>query len=714
MKPLLTVDVAGHPDVVVARQRARQVAQVLGFDDQDQTRIATSVSELARNASGYAGGGRVEFALVQDNGRPAQLHIRISDRGPGIADLAAVLEGRYRSPTGMGMGIIGSRRLMDEFAIESAPGQGTTVTMGKYLPRRAPAPDPAVVAGQLAAVRPDPVAESQQQNRELLRTLDELRAQKEELAAANDELEATNRGVVALYAELDERADYLQRANEIKTKFLSNMTHEFRTPVNSIVSLARLLLDRLDGELTVEQEKQVRFILRSAQDLHELVNDLLDLAKVEAGKMRIRPTEFDIGDLFTSLRGMLRPLLASNTSINLIFEDPVGLPRMHTDESKVSQVLRNFISNAIKYTERGEVRVSAALATGNTVVFSVADTGIGIAVEDQDKIFEEFTQVDGPQQRKVRGTGLGLPLARRLAGLLGGSVRLTSEPGVGSTFQALIPARFDGPAEASIVPEVSRQLDPARTPVLVIEDNREALFVYDKFLRGPGYQVLPARTIQEAEEWLAAVRPEAIILDILLETETTWNFLTELRQRPATRDLPILVVSMVENESRARALGADAYHPKPVSRDWLLGMLAKSRAERAQDVLLIIDDDEVSRYILRGLLAQSRYRIVEATGGEDGLQLARNLAPAVVFTDLVMPGLSGFGVLEAFRDDPVLHDIPVVVHTARRLDDEERSRLRGAVAIVPKDNPTREAAMQAVRSALALAEAARPNKMEAR
>ena len=273
-----------------------------------------------------------------------------------------------------------------------------------------------------------------------MRTLDELRQRQEELTRLNRELEDTNRGVVALYAELDERADHLRRADEVKTRFLSNMTHEFRTPLNSILALTRLLLDHVDGELSPEQERQVYFIRKSAENLSELVNDLLDLAKVEAGKIVVRPAEFEVRNLFGALRGMLRPLLL-NTSVNLVFDEPEGIPPLNTDEGKVSQILRNFISNALKFTEQGEVRVSAKLSPdGRSVVFSVTDTGIGIAPEHQDIIFQEFTQLENAVQRKVRGTGLGLPLSKKLAELLGGSVSVASELGLGSTFSATHPA----------------------------------------------------------------------------------------------------------------------------------------------------------------------------------------------------------------------------------------------------------------------------------
>jgi len=339
-------------DIVLARQKARQIAARLGFEGQDQSRISTAVSEIARNAYTYGHGGAVEYTL-EGRTAPQVLTVRVIDHGPGIPDLAAILEGRYRSESGMGLGIVGARRLMDQFEIQSTPTSGTRVVMRKLLPRGRPvidAPEIAQIAGTLAADEPrDAMEEVQRQNQELLRALAELTRRQEELSILNRELEDTNRGVVALYAELDEKADHLRRADEIKTRFISNMTHEFRTPVNSIQALTGLLLDRTDGELTAEQERQVSFIRKSADALSELVNDLLDLARVEAGKTEVRPTAFRVPVLFGTLRGMLRPLLL-NESVKLVFDDDADLPELHTDESKVSQILRNFVSNALKFT----------------------------------------------------------------------------------------------------------------------------------------------------------------------------------------------------------------------------------------------------------------------------------------------------------------------------------------------------------------------------
>jgi signal transduction histidine kinase len=501
-KALLTIAIRHEQDVVIARQRAREIARVVGFDGQDQTRIATAVSEIVRNAFRYAKGGKVEFAL-EGSSTPQLLLIRVRDQGPGIPDLAHVMSGQYHSTTGMGVGILGAHRLMDQVQIDSKPGVGTDVLLTKILPARAPLINQAQftrITSQLStSVSGDPLGELQEQNRELVRALGELRERQEELLNLNRELEDTNRGVVALYAELDEKADHLRRADEMKSRFLSNMSHEFRTPLNSIRALSRLLLDRIDGDLSAEQAKQVGFISKASEDLTALVDDLLDLAKIEAGKIEVRPIEFSVGNLFSALRGMLRPLLAGD-AVKLVFEEPPSTLMLYNDEGKVSQILRNFISNAIKFTEQGEVCVSAQLSEDRqTVLFSVSDTGIGIAPEDQGRIFDEFTQLPSPLQGRVKGTGLGLPLCRRLAHLLGGDVSVQSERGVGSVFTARVSANFETNGVAAAQP-VDTTVELGRSPVLVLDDDAETRLIYEKHLRDSRYQPLSARSLREARE----------------------------------------------------------------------------------------------------------------------------------------------------------------------------------------------------------------------
>ena len=267
-----------------------------------------------------------------------------------------------------------------------------------------------------------------------------------EAEALRTELEETNRGVVALYAELDHQADQLRQATELKGRFLAYMSHEFRTPINAIRSIARLLIDRVDGPLTDEQAKQVEFIQQTASEFAEMVDDLLDLAKMDAGRVEISPAWFEMVDLFSALRGMFKPVL-TNPDVVLIFEAPSERLKLYTDDRKLSQILRNFISNALKFTARGEVRVTASKVGEDVVRFSVADTGIGIAPEYHASLFEDFTQVKSPLQKKLRGTGLGLSLSRKLAEMLGGTVTLESELGKGSVFSVTIPRTIQATEE---------------------------------------------------------------------------------------------------------------------------------------------------------------------------------------------------------------------------------------------------------------------------
>jgi signal transduction histidine kinase/ActR/RegA family two-component response regulator len=561
--PLLTVALSEPEDIVLARHRARQVASRFGLDTASQTRFAASVSEIARNAIAYGRGARVAFS-VSRNGSAA-LVARVSDTGPGIKDLDAVLEGR--AP---GRGIASARRLVDDFAIASTSA-GTIVSLSRRLPEGAcvSPPDIVRIADTLnLGQQPNPVQELQTQNTELVASLAELRLRQDELEQLNTELEDTNRGVVALYAELDERAEQLRQASELKSRFLSNMSHEFRTPLNSILALSRLLLDGVDGPLTPEQDRQVTYIRRSAESLTELVNDLLDLAKVEAGKLEVRPNPFTVNELFGALRGVMKPL-QQNDAVELIFEEANGLPILLTDEAKVAQILRNLISNALKFTERGEVRVSARLDRQTGLIsLAVADTGIGIAEPDHQLVFQEFSQVANRLQVRTKGTGLGLPLSRRLAELLGGTLALRSAPGEGSVFTLTLP-----------------------------------------------------------------VRPPAALV------------------------------------------------PQP---------------ERARDVLLI-DDEETSRYVLRQMLSGCQaFTIREAETGAEGLRLARADAPDAVLLDLRLPDIDGFAVMDRLQADAATAGIPVIVCTSSVLTDGERSRLGQARAILSKAALTRDAVQRAL------------------
>lgn len=538
---LLSVKLSSETDFLLARQRAKQIAEILGFEMQDQTRIATAVSEIARNAYEYATGGVVEYYFARDR-RPA-FRIVVTDTGKGIPDLQEVWAGTYISSSGMGVGISGSRRLMDDLQVESSDS-GTIVTLTKFLPRSLTAPSQNVVAQRLAAISPQDLSSAvHTQNHEMIRLLNEVRERERELeererelSQLNQELKETNRGVMVLYSELEDRAQELQQASEMKTRFISGITHELRTPLNSIVSLAGLLIRRIDGELTTEQEKQVQFIQRSAQNLTEMVNDLLDLAKIEAGKVTVKPSEFTIGEFFLALRGMFRPL-ATNDNVQLIFEETTcEAIRLYTDEGKLAQILRNFISNALKFTEVGTVHVRATLTGDTGVRFSVADTGVGIAEENKEMVWQEWGQVDMDQRPRHKGSGLGLPLSRQLATLLGGTVWLESTLGEGSIFYVEIPKAVSGGTEFKVtVPGNS---------ILIIDDDEVARYILRRNLVTlTSAELIEASSVMDARRYLAGRQPALIFLDIVMPEENGLAFASELRSSAETADLPIVLVS---------------------------------------------------------------------------------------------------------------------------------------------------------------------------
>ena len=532
---MLAVTLGIETDPLLARQRAKQIAHILGFENQDQTRIATAVSEIARNAFEYAANGTVEFYL--DREQDPSFRIVVSDKGRGIKNLDDIWDGTFVSASGMGVGIAGSRRLMDDLNIESTEN-GTTVVLRKFLPRGRPVPTQKAIADHLAALGPQDASSAlHAQNHEMMRLLSELRERERELSQLNQELKETNRGVMVLYAELEDRAQELQQASEMKSRFISGVTHELRTPLNSIVSLAGLLIRRVDGELTAEQEKQALFIQKSAQNLTEMVNDLLDLAKIEAGKVTPRPSEFTIKEFFAALRGMFRPL-ATNENVRLVIEDsPVVATRLYTDEGKLAQILRNFISNALKFTERGTVHVRANLTRDGGVRFSVRDTGIGIAPENAELVWQEWGQVESDQRPRHKGSGLGLPLSRQLAGLLGGKTWLESTLGEGSTFYVEIPTAVKPSAVGA------EQIESEAT-ILIIDDDEVSRYILRRTLVTlTSAKLLEASSLVEARRCLATYRPSIIFLDIVMPEENGLAFAEELRENPETADLPIVLVS---------------------------------------------------------------------------------------------------------------------------------------------------------------------------
>lgn len=576
------------------------------------------------------------------------------------------------------------------FSFAGRPCGDDVVLVGRLVSK-----EEAETFGRVAAV----VVELGELHRETERQKRELATSYTELDRAHRELLDSNRALLTMHEVLDDKNDALRRAADVKTRVVANVSHEFRTPINSILGLSQLLLDRLDGELSGEQEKQVRFIRSSAESLGDLVNDLLDLSRVEAGRHDLRAGEFDVADLFSSLRGMMKPLVREG--VDLVVEEPAIRAKMRTDAGKISQILRNLVSNAIKFTDRGHIRVRAALADSGNVRFEVSDTGIGIAPHDQERIFEEFAQVENTLQRNVKGTGLGLALSRRLAEVLGGSLTVQSRPNEGSTFVLMVPSVHEEVATVDKIAERAATLDATKSQVLVVEDNRQTLFFYERYLSSAGFQVVPARTVDEARAALVKMRPAAIVLDVMLEGEVTWGFLAELKETPATHDIPVMVVTVVDRSSKARALGADEFWLKPVDGDRMIRKLSELAKRGPVGRVLVIDDDETARYLVRKILSGAPYNVFEAADGATGIALARAHRPDVIFLDFLLQGETAFDVIDDLKADPHTRSIPIIIQTAKTLDETERAKLeRETAAILKKQSLSREVAITRIREAL--------------
>ena len=491
-----------------------------------------------------------------------------------------------------------------------------------------------------------------------------------------------------LYRQLEQQSAALEVASQHKSEFLASMSHELRTPLNAIIGFSEVLLERMFGELNERQDDYLRDIWSSGKHLLELLNDILDLSKIEAGQMVLSRSEFAVRESLEYCLSMVRErALKQRILLSLDVDPQVGL--LDADRLRFRQVLLNLLSNAVKFTpEGGRVDVRASIRDQDLVV-EVADTGPGVPAEDRQRIFDAFQQgARHPEQ--TEGTGLGLTLSKRILELHGGRIWVESEAGKGSTFGFALPAVS---GDAALTSATQAGLDsglPTEAPgpgptVVVVEDDRRSFDLLRVYLEGVGARVVSARDGQEGLDTVRRLSPAGVVLDILLPGIDGWEVLARLKADSATAAIPVVVVSMLDERGRGFALGAAEYLVKPVSKDQLLAALYRAAAipERKHTVVAI-DDDPLAIELVRASLEPEGWTVLGAATGQDGLALIRERQPSAVLLDLLMPGMDGFEVVEALRADPDTKSVPVVILTSKSMTQQDKERLQGRITYVAR------------------------------
>jgi PAS domain S-box-containing protein len=498
-------------------------------------------------------------------------------------------------------------------------------------------------------------------------------------------------------SELQVAKNAAEDASRAKSEFLANMSHELRTPLNAIIGFSEILEDQTFGELNPRQQRYITNILNSGRHLLDLINEILDLAKIEAGKLQLDLVTAAPAPLLLDAVNIVRTL-ANQKHIELVLDAPDELPKVDVDGAKLKQILYNLLSNAIKFTpEGGQVKLVAHRAQrAGFLQIAVSDTGIGIKPEDQKRIFSEFEQVDNSYARRQQGTGLGLALTKRLIELHGGHIWIESQgvPGLGAAFVFELPLS-DGEivpsSEAAAVSDVAPAARPSvmRPLVLVVEDNPHAAELIEHYLREAGYAVAHAHSGEQALQMARDLKPIAITLDIMLPRKDGWEVLSELKSSTLEAEIPVVIVSMTEDRHLGVTLGAADFLVKPVERNRLCEAVARAVAHRIQPqqpaTVLVVDDEAATRELLHELLSSEGYTVLQAAGGRAALDTIYKAPPDAVILDLLMPEISGFEVLRCLRELPPPQEMPIIVFTAGDLSEEERAMLKAHTsALIPK------------------------------
>ena len=512
--------------------------------------------------------------------------------------------------------------------------------------------------------------------------------------------------------EVEEKSRQLEVASQHKSQFLASMSHELRTPLNAIIGLTEMMVTNAARFGTEKAAEPLRRVHRAGSHLLGLINQVLDLSKIEAGKLELSPDWVNLTPLINEVVDTARPLAEQNNN-RLVVKGQENLGSLTVDPMRLRQILLNLLSNACKFTKQGEVTLLARklVNEGNWIEFAVSDTGIGMTPEQQAKLFEEFTQADSSTARQYGGTGLGLAITRKLARMMGGDVTLTSEAGKGSTFTVRLPASTDVPAGAPISSDRGRST--RADCVLVIDDDATARELIADHLKAGGFSVVTAAGGVEGIKLAKELQPTAITLDVMMPDLDGWSVLAALRQNPELADIPVIMVSIVDDKRRGIALGAAGYLTKPIDRERLHRLIRRFQAAARATRVLMVEDDAFQRERMLGWLERPQWMVREAANGREALVLLREEKPDVILLDLMMPEMDGFEVVAALQGDKDWRDIPVIVITSLDLNAKDRERLNSGVqSVLVKETFRPEDLVEHIRRLVQSRPAAVPNQME--